>query len=869
MLDQSVARTDRTGRILGLKLGTRDFLTEVPDRLLDDFEASPNMYLTDAVGSRARRQLQDAIRECLETGRSVQMEFTTGATGRRLHLAATCTPCGPDEVLWAVRDLTPQHDERRAAKERAELESMINDCLHSLIDTEGEPLHLALESTMQRIGVFFGANRAFLRRFRDADHVEVVCQWRASHVRTTNSGTSLAGSRAFPWASRQLARHPVLVVSDMDDLGPEAATDLTSLNRTGDRGLVWVRTGPPRRPTGLFGLVFDDTPLRDAPDVYEPIIGLADTMLALVDRSVDAARRETQHRVFELVARGTPLHEVLTQVCRLRETGHPGQHCVIWLADDEGRLRPIGSPDSGFSAAAPESCPPDTPEAVAARDGVSGWWRRGPNCGSLGTMADRWGANALGVTPLRSVSRGRVTGVLAVYDTSADPVDLASNGTDSGDVAASLATIAIERVADLEEMSHRATHDALTGLANRITFLDRVSAALERPTSVERLAAVLYCDVDRFKEMNDRLGHATGDLLLVEVGRCIAAQGLPAALVARLGGDEFAVLLEDLADEDEALAVAERIRRAVREMRAPVEPGVTVSIGVAVTRSGTDHADGLLRDADMAMYQAKSGGRDRVEMYRERFRRQAQERDHLARELAAAIVDRRIEVHFQPMLELTTLRLTGFEALARWHDDALGAVSPGTFVSIAESSGLITELGDAVLEMALDVAQDWDDLDLHVNLSARQIDAPGGIDRLLDRVTTSVVPAERIAMEITESVLLSETSATFGNLAALLDVGIGLVLDDFGTGYASLTYLRRFPFRGIKVDQSFVAGMTGSADDATIVAMVLALAASLGLDVVAEGVETTDQEELLRQMGCARVQGFRYSPRCPQPRYRR
>ncbi len=866
-LDQSVARTDRRGRILGFRLGAQDFLADVPASVLSNFEADPGAYLTDMLEPDARRHLLETIDASLRHGEPVPIEISTRLAGRPIQLAATCAPCGGDEVLWVVRDLTTQHEERRVAAERNLLESTINDCLHSLIDIDGEQLDLALESVMHRIAEFFGANRAYLRRFRDASHVEVICQWRTSRARRAVSGTSIAGKGAYPWAARHLSCNRVLVVPDTGALGPEAATDLGHLDLTRDRGFVWIRTGPPRRPTGIFGLVFDEPVPRRAPETYEPLIALADTMLSLVERNVDTARRELQHRVFELIARGAPLGDVLDEVCRLGVTGAPGQICVVWLAGDDGTLRPAGSTLPAATMSAFDPLPADALEARAAGDGSSRWLRRDdPDAPPLGPLADHLAATAVAVTVLHSSNRDRITGVLAVYDTSDDPVNPDSRGGASPATAASLATIAIERTADLVELSHRATHDALTGLANRATFLDRLAASLERAAATGRLAAVLYCDIDRFKEMNDRLGHAAGDTLLRILGARVVAQIPATALTARLGGDEFAVLLEDLTDEETALEVAERVRVAVQGAASEHDRPVTVSIGVAVSGSAADHADGLLRDADVAMYLAKSGGRNRVEVFRERIRREVRARDRLGRDLAESLADGRIEVHFQPMIALETGRLTGFEALARWKHAEHGYIPPDVFVPIAESAGLIGPLGDLVLEQALAAASAWPQLDLHVNLSAHQIDKLGYVDGLLERVEASQVSPERLAMEVTESVLLSESAATVENLRALLASGIGLVLDDFGTGYASLTYLRRFPFRGIKVDKSFVSGLDHTSEDSVIVSMVLALAASLGLDVVAEGVETAEQELALRRMGCTRVQGFRYSEPVPAAR---
>ncbi|HET8929196.1 MAG TPA: EAL domain-containing protein, partial [Acidimicrobiales bacterium] len=706
---------------------------------------------------------------------------------------------------------------------------------------------------------------AYLDRFQGPHHIEVVCQWRATDVRYAPPGTSRGGPGYFPWAARQLARDPVLVVSKLTGLGPEASTDVENLRTGDDPGFVWIRVGPARRPTGLFGLTFDGPLSTEQPESYEPLIGFAGTMLAIVSRREEEARRREQHRVFESIARGEAVETVLEQVCRLRETGSPGQFCVAWLADDDGRLHPVDPKTSGVALDDFDPCPQDAPEAQTYRLPERKWGLRDAAASDdADPVGARFGAGAVDLIPLVNHSRDEVVGVLAVYDTSRLPLDPGEGAVgDWTELAASLASVAIERVTDLARLAHRATHDSLTGLANRESFLSALERAIADSGPVDRLVAVLYCDVDRFKEFNDRLGHAHGDRFLVAIGRLIEAQVRSPAVVARLGGDEFAIILEQLTDENDALVVAERIRTAVRTSSAAPGSVASVSIGVAVSGSAAEHAEGLLRDADIAMYQAKSSGRDRVEVFAERIRREAHARDRLGRELRVALESGDVDVHYQPMVDLRDGRLMGFEALARWRHPTRGFIPPSEFIPIAEAGGLIGALGERVLERALEVAGEWDGLDLHVNLSARQVDTVGLVEGLLDRVAASHVPVERVALEITESVLLSESAPTLENLGVLASSGVGLVLDDFGTGYASLTYLRRFPFRGIKVDRSFVSGIERSADDATIVSMVLALATSLGLEVIAEGVETVGQEERLREMGCRYVQGFRYSVPIP------
>lgn len=843
-------------------MGDPGDLGHVDGATLRDFQSESGTMVTDVVGDEVGARVLAMVEDVLDTGRSGSMDFAVDRSGRTVHLRGDCAPCGDDEVIWITRDRTAEYTARLHTERRADLEALAGDAVQALVDVDGSDEEWAETTTevMRRVAGYFGASTAYLRRFRGARRIEVVGSWRSGDVEYDPPGTSGAGGKYFPWASRELAREPVLVVPRLSELGPEAAVDVESLIEGGDVGFVWVRIGPPRRPAGLFGLTFDGPIPSDPADSYEPLIGLSATVLALAARRDEDARRNMQREIFESLVHGEPLETVLAQVCRLREIGAPGQRCVVWLPDGARRLRPTGSGAEPLDGVDP--CPPESPECAAFVDG-----QRRSRSGSddvQGALARVLGATAVDIVPLVSATDRPPVGVLSVYDTSRVPIDPAS-GVDGPHtrVAASLAIVAIERVTDLSELAHRATHDSLTGLANREAFIGELERAIVASGPVDRLVAVLYCDVDRFKELNDRLGHRHGDRFLGDVSARIAAAVPPEAIVARLGGDEFGVLLTGLGDENDALAVAERIRRSMHAASAGTEGRSTVSIGVAVSGSPTEHAEGLLRDADVAMYRAKSTGRDRVEMFAEHIRREARARDRLGRDLAEALASGEVTVHYQPMVDLTSGRLMGFEALARWQHHARGFVTPTEFIPIAETRGLIGPLGDIVLERALAAAADWGDLDLHVNLSAVQVDTVGYVERLLDRIIASGIPVERVAMEITESVLLSDSAPTVENLEMLTDSGVGLVLDDFGTGYASLTYLRRFPFRGIKVDRSFVAGMERSPDDSAIVSMVLALASSLGLQVIAEGVETSGQESLLRAMGCRFVQGFRYSTAVP------
>lgn len=648
-------------------------------------------------------------------------------------------------------------------------------------------------------------------------------------------------------------------------LGDEAATDVANWVFDPDQGFVWVRVGSATRPSGLFGLEFAGA-IRDVgEDRYHPLIGFADAALAIVESAEERTRRRLQQEVFELIAAGARLDDVLVRVCALEETGTSGLRCVAWVPTGDGGLRPLGTGASAAARSRVVVCPDDSPVQTAMRTGRGGWLRRDPDRpGSLGPLATALEASAVALMPVPTVDGSQCAVVLAVYDLGAVPVmpETDADGVPVGP-ASSIAAVAVRRLGDLAELRRRASRDVLTGLANRATLIGELERALVEADPDTEKVAVLYCDVDRFKELNDRMGHDRGDRLLVELGGLIADQVPPGSVVARLGGDEFVILLRGRAHGESARLAAERIRSAVLASRTGERYATSISIGVAESGSVGDHAEGLLRDADVAMYRAKSSGPDRVEVFSEHLRREARERDRLARDLAEALTGGDIGVHFQPMLDLTSGDTVGLEALARWEHPERGFVPPDEFIPIAEGNGLIGRLGEVVLDHALGAAAGWPGLDLHVNLSAQQVDTPGAGVRLVERIRRSDVPLERVVLEVTESVLLSGSAPTVTNLHALTDAGMGLVLDDFGTGYASLTYLRRFPFKGLKVDQSIVAGVDRSPDDATIVSMVVALGTAMGLRVVAEGVETSAQEDALRRVGCRFVQGHRYSEAVP------
>ncbi|HMQ28710.1 MAG TPA: EAL domain-containing protein, partial [Acidimicrobiales bacterium] len=376
--------------------------------------------------------------------------------------------------------------------------------------------------------------------------------------------------------------------------------------------------------------------------------------------------------------------------------------------------------------------------------------------------------------------------------------------------------------------------DHLTGLPNRTLLADRLATAIAGLGRRERGAAVLFIDVDRFKVVNDSLGHRTGDLLLVALAERLRRSVRPGDTVARLGGDEFVVLCQDLARPGEAVEVAERIF-SVLEQPFPLgdrSHRVDVSIGIAVVESDAFDADDLLRDADVAMYQAKAAGGGRIEVFTEALRERARHRLDLEDELRAALFAGELVAYYQPVHALAGPRagqIVGFEALARWHHPSRGIVEPGQFIGVAEETGLIVAVGEAVLDQACARIARWRrlpgraDLTVAVNLSGRQLteaDAAAVVGAALER---HGLPGSALCLEMTESMLMVDSAAAVATLEALHDLGVALAVDDFGTGYSSLLYLRRFPVGILKLDRAFVSGLGHNGADEAIVGSMIDL----------------------------------------------
>ena len=435
-----------------------------------------------------------------------------------------------------------------------------------------------------------------------------------------------------------------------------------------------------------------------------------------------------------------------------------------------------------------------------------------------------------------------------------------------------------ERKALEDQLAHRAFHDSLTGLPNRALFRDRLVHALSRAKRQAEQGqvggvALLYIDLDDFKRFNDSLGHNAGDQLLVGVAERIAARLRLGDTFARFGGDEFAMLLEDLEDVGYAADVAERIKR---DLSAPFEVDgheavVTTSIGIVMAapgEAGEDYAEELMRRADIAMYRSKGEGKDRHEVFSSSMNHSL-ERLGLEEDLRGAIEREEFRVHYQPQVLISTGQTVGFEALLRWEHPERGPLAPSEFIPLAEDTGLIIPLGRWVLAEACRQLRIFREqippeapLRMFVNLSARQFRHPELVEEVSAALTETGMDPHDLALEITESVMMGERSTARDILWALKDLGLTLVMDDFGTGYSSITYLKSFPVDILKMDGSMVEGIDEDPENRAIVSATTRLAHALGLEVVAEGVETAGELDELRSVGCDFAQGYYWQRPC-------
>jgi diguanylate cyclase (GGDEF)-like protein/PAS domain S-box-containing protein len=426
-----------------------------------------------------------------------------------------------------------------------------------------------------------------------------------------------------------------------------------------------------------------------------------------------------------------------------------------------------------------------------------------------------------------------------------------------------------------ERILYQASYDALTGLPNRTLFMDRLRTAIVRAERSHTQFALLFIDLDRFKHVNDTLGHAYGDMLLQEASKRLQALVRKTDTVARLGGDEFTVILTDLQDYKFVESVAESL---LENLSAPYHLDnnmgfVSASIGITIFPNDGKNLEDLLKNADTAMYQAKENGRSLSQFFTSQMNEEALERRMLETALHQALEREEFALHYQPIIDAQSGILTSCEVLLRWHHPEHGNVYPDKFIPLAEDTGLILPIGEWVLERACFEAMNWarknkTPPNVAVNMSSRQFQRENVTSLVQRTLEKTKLPPERLTLEITESLLIVDDDSIITQLNEIREMGVGLSIDDFGTGYSSLSYLRRFPVTTLKIDRSFILDLTSDEEAAAVVYAILSMAQSLKLKVVAEGVETQEQLERLRDAGCEYIQGYYYSPPVPIEAFR-
>ncbi|HWQ15376.1 MAG TPA: EAL domain-containing protein [Roseiflexaceae bacterium] len=586
---------------------------------------------------------------------------------------------------------------------------------------------------------------------------------------------------------------------------------------------------------------------------------------------------QDRNRVLELIARRTPLDRVFAAVAEMAERQRPGSACAVLLLRGGRLVYGGGARIPREYVAALGGRPLDMSIGAAGRDGR---WQtlgfvEGSRPGTNGhdiALARSHGLYPLWALPIRTRG-GEVLGMVAAY--SAAPTHATAADLHLADVICSLCTIALEQRELTEQLAYQASHDALTGLPNRILFADRLQQALTAAEHAGRQVAVMFVDLDRFKHINDTLGHHVGDAVIRQVAGRIARCMGERDTVARTGGDEFMLLASDIRGAHEAAELASTVLAA---LQAPIaidqhELFVHASIGISLYPWDGQDVGTLTSNADMAMYRAKSRGRNTYVMFTHAMNTEAVERLQLETQLRQALDRGELLLYYQPQVDAGGAAV-GFEALLRWRHPELGMVSPARFVPLAEETGLIHRIGDWVLHEAcreISRTQGCCDTPLRVavNVSALQFTREGFVGRVRDALTTTGASPERLELELTESMVMSDFPQALETIRQLKALGVHIAIDDFGTGYSSLSYLQRLPIDTIKIDRTFLEGVDAAggqgANSRALLQAIVSLAHTLGMGVVAEGVETEGQRAVLQQIGCDWMQGYLFSPPMPTP----
>ena len=660
-------------------------------------------------------------------------------------------------------------------------------------------------------------------------------------------------------------RQRVLAVETEDNLGKRDMTPTEYRLRTRDGNVVWINDEAVLEADedGVpvwHGVIYDVSERKQTETELQRALSQQAVVARLGERAMqNSDPQELMEEAAALIGRVDGVHSAC-----IWEVGRDGRRLELRAGIEEAVLgagrRVSASRDSHAGAALDSGT-----HAIVAD------WERETRHTMPPVLRVFGAASSLAVV---IDGKNRPFGVLDVHAT--EPHRFSAKDVPFVQAAANVLADAIERHAADQALRYRVLHDSLTGLPNRLSFVDALEESLGQAAVSGSPVGILFLDLDHFKLINDSLGHHAGDALLRAVAPRLRSHLRPGDVVARFGGDEFGILTDRLADEGEALAIADRVAAAFTQPFSldGVDHFVTASIGVAVSRASEEravNAELLIRDADAAMYRAKEGGRARCVLFDAEMRAGAVRRLEVERELRDALEREELALFYQPVVNLRSGEITGLEALVRWRHPERGTLDPSEFVSIAEDSGLIEPIGRWVQERACRQAMEWHELrpdsrpfDVAVNLSARQVahrDLPATVEEIIAR--TGLDPVH-LRLEITESVLVEESATAISSLRALNELGVRLVLDDFGTGYSSLAYLNRFPFHALKIDRSFVDALGIEQEATAIVEAIIGMARALSLEAIAEGVESEVQLAELQRLGCDYAQGHLFHAAMPE-----